>query len=218
MYYTIYQITNLVNGKTYIGAHKTKELEDGYMGSGKVLSRAIEKYGIANFHKEILEVLDSSKEMFEMESRLVNEDYVANKNTYNINTGGHGGFDYINKTLTAADRHERGKSGYAANKEKMLEVDPAHQIRAGYRSYELRAGIHSADMQRRKEWCSIGTEASLTDEAKAKRLATFKEIKHQQGVSNSQYGTMWITNGTSNKKVPKDQALEDGWTKGRKLK
>lgn len=34
MYY-IYRITNKVNGKTYIGQHKYKDLNDGYMGSGK---------------------------------------------------------------------------------------------------------------------------------------------------------------------------------------
>ena len=40
-YYYIYQITNLVNNKIYVGVHKTKDLNDGYMGSGKVIISAI---------------------------------------------------------------------------------------------------------------------------------------------------------------------------------
>ena len=32
---------------------------------------------------------------------------------------------------------------------------------------------------------------------------------------NSQYGTMWITNGTENKKIKKDEPIPEGWNKGR---
>ena len=56
MHYIIYQITNTVNGKIYIGKHQTTDVNDSYMGSGKLLKAAINKYGLAAFKKEILHI------------------------------------------------------------------------------------------------------------------------------------------------------------------
>lgn len=40
MYY-IYRTTNLINGKTYIGQHNTKDImNDQYKGSGKLIKKA----------------------------------------------------------------------------------------------------------------------------------------------------------------------------------
>ena len=39
--------------------------------------------------------------------------------------------------------------------------------------------------------------------------------KDRSGKLNSQYGTMWITNGKKNKKIKKEEKIPEGWTKGR---
>ena len=95
MYYIIYKITNTLNGKYYIGKHQTTDLNDGYLGSGKLLKRAIEKYGVEHFTKEILHIFDNEVEMNAKEKELV----VICEESYNLCPGGRGGFGYINANL-----------------------------------------------------------------------------------------------------------------------
>ena len=56
-----------------------------------------------------------------------------------------------------------------------------------------------------------------TKETKEKMSATHKRNKHQQHSTNSQYGTMWITDGIYNKKIKRDRSIPDGWNKGRTM-
>lgn len=128
MKYTVYKITNLLNGKIYIGIHKTDNLDDDYMGSGNNIKKAIKKYGVKNFKKEYLAVFDEPSDMFDLETKLVNEEFVKNKNNYNIVTGGVGSFDYVNeKYWTKEARQEHGKrygsnAGSWTDKNKRLKV------------------------------------------------------------------------------------------------
>ena len=95
MHYLIYKITNKINGRYYIGCHITSNINDKYMGSGKLISQAIAKYGLDNFTKEILEECKSETEMFQREAELIT---VKCKKTYNLLPGGKGGWSYINKS------------------------------------------------------------------------------------------------------------------------
>lgn len=96
MFYTIHKITNQLNGKIYIGSHKTKKLDDSYMGSGKLLNKAQKKYGLENFKKEILFIFDNPEDMYAKEAELVDADFLMEENTYNLKIGGFGGWDYVN--------------------------------------------------------------------------------------------------------------------------
>lgn len=89
--YCIYKITNKINNKTYIGQHKYSNINDGYMGSGKLLKKAIKKYGIENFNKEILvENINTREEIDELEINYILLEKNNGKAEYNITSGGEG--------------------------------------------------------------------------------------------------------------------------------
>ena len=56
-YHFTYQTKCLINNKTYIGVHSTKNLKDSYIGSGIALKKAIAKHGRKNFVCTILSFL-----------------------------------------------------------------------------------------------------------------------------------------------------------------
>jgi len=71
IHYIIYKLTNILNGKYYIGQHKTTNVFDDYMGSGTYLDSAKTKYGLSAFEKSIIFDFSTFEEMDNKEAELV---------------------------------------------------------------------------------------------------------------------------------------------------
>jgi hypothetical protein len=98
-YNILYKTTNTINSKFYIGVHSTDDLEDGYLGSGYNITRAIKKYGKEHFTREILGIYECSDMMFLAEAEIVTTELIKSKDVYNIIPGGHGGHNKGSKDL-----------------------------------------------------------------------------------------------------------------------
>ncbi|ABO57502.1 hypothetical protein Bcep1808_4539 [Burkholderia vietnamiensis G4] len=51
----------------------------------------------------------------------------------------------------------------------------------------------------------------------AKRCSAMQSDSYRETMSRSIKGLIWITNGASSQRVPKDSVIPDGWRKGRTL-
>jgi len=73
------------------------------------------------------------------------------------------------------------------------------------------------NIEKIKIYQPLAVEAARTPEARRKQKEKLKEINHQQGESNSQYGKMWITNGTKEGtcRINKAESIPEGFRKGR---
>jgi group I intron endonuclease len=200
-YHFLYKTTNLLNGTFYIGIHSTSNLKDGYLGSGKRLRRSITKYGKENFKIEYLEFFDSRELLVEREKQLVNEDLLKDTNCMNLKPGGMGGL--------CSDEHRikfrKGASEY--QKEKWKDIEYRNKVKSIFLNYTIYA--HKAG----KIKYDTFTGKSHTEETK-KKMSEAKKGKYN-GCNNPQYGTRWITNGTENKKIKKEEQIPTGWKAGR---
>lgn len=106
MKYIVYKTTNLINGKVYVGVHKTinPDVFDGYIGCGitkkdqkkktKIgFPAAVHKYGYENFKRETLFVypytVTGFLSAYDKEAEIVNEEWVKSEDNYNLVPGGH---------------------------------------------------------------------------------------------------------------------------------
>ena len=203
MNYYLYEIRNNLNGRIYVGVHKTDDLNDGYMGSGKVITRAIAKYGIEHFTKVILEQFQDEPAMYAREKEIVTDEFLLREETYNLRRGGCGGFDYINKAGLSLKFDHINKAGLNGNKVK---------VEKGITN----KGKKYRQAKKANHWMP-GLLATKTQASTQKKIDAFAAGSHQQGTKNSQFGSMWITDGKASKKIKINDAVPEGWSKGRVL-
>ncbi len=94
MYHYTYQITNLINNKIYYGVRSCKCLPEEdikYWGSGIAIKHAITKYGKENFSKKIDKTFETRGKASLYEAEIVTKEWVEDRTTYNMKTGGMGG-------------------------------------------------------------------------------------------------------------------------------
>tara|TARA_R100001377_G_C3156293_1_gene98121 strand:+ start:83 stop:733 length:651 start_codon:yes stop_codon:yes gene_type:complete len=211
MHYLIYKITNDETGMWYIGAHKTKDINDGYMGSGILLNLAFEQYGVDNFTKEILYDLPTEELMYKKEEELVEQD---NPQTYNMTEGGHGGWSHVNTDEYLEQKRMAGKKGNDALKKRLLE-DKSFKDYFSKKTSETMKKLWKESPELFANSGYDWTGKKHTESTKEKMSNTHKKNGHQVGTKNSQYGKMWITNGNQSTRIVKNNPIPEGWYKGR---
>ena len=180
--------------------HSTDNVNDDYLGSGYKLRRSVKKYGKENFKLEILEMLPDRRSLKEREKQLVNEDLLKDPMCMNLTIGGEGG--YISK-----DGVRRGGTNMLKKMWKNDEWREKQIKKISKRNVELhKKGLYD---NFKFDW----TGKKHSEDTKQK-IGLKNSIK-QRGENNSQYGTMWITNGIENKKIKKYIEIPQGWYKGR---
>jgi group I intron endonuclease len=174
-YYIIYETTCIVNSKTYIGCHATDNIDDGYMGSGKLLLAAFKKYGRKNFKRTVLHIYTNPQDMFSKEKELVNDEFVSSASSYNLVPGGSGGF----KIQDPDDWREKLK---ASRKGKTPAAGLIH-------SEETKRKI-SASLKGKSAWNKglPGTWAGKSHSNESKQKISISKKGQSSGEKNPMYG------------------------------
>ena len=201
--------------KFYIGVHNGV-VNDSYTHSSTLFDKFTKNSIPKGIHRRIL-AKGSLEDMAKLEQRLLtNRKHRCWHRYYNVHTGGGKGWSIVNDNY---DPEQRKQAGIKGNIEwqRLMREDPEFAANVSRKVSEAKKIEHAegraSNIQDNFSW--LGKKH--TKETKEKMSATHKRNKHQQHSTNSQYGTMWITDGIYNKKIKRDRSIPDGWNKGRTM-
>lgn len=207
-FYFIYKTTNLKNGKYYIGMHVTSNLDDGYLGSGKILRNSIYFHGKENFKREIIEFCNDKLSLIEKEREIVNEDLINEAKCMNLVVGGQGGYGFF------SDEHE--KNFIEAGKKNLINSETKRKniLNKKRENVVWLNNVNKKVSKSLKEYYKTNN-SGFKDKKHNKTTIKILSKSKNVGIHNSQFGTIWITNGSENIKLKKNETIPLGWWKGR---
>ncbi len=125
MIHYVFSVTNLINGKYYIGKHSTDVIHDRYLGSGMLLRLAVRKHGVENFERTILAFYQTSREAYDAEWELVTDEIVADPRSYNLTRGGVGNKDSYGRKTSHTEHLRSVLTGKKRTPEQKLRMSIA---------------------------------------------------------------------------------------------
>tara|TARA_R110000796_G_scaffold51594_3_gene121778 strand:- start:2227 stop:2919 length:693 start_codon:yes stop_codon:yes gene_type:complete len=154
----IYITTNLLNESKYIGLDTHNNPR--YLGSGKLLQKAVKKYGRENFKKEILEECKTLEELKERELYWIQK-YNAkeSKEFYNM-------IDTMTPTQRPHLTEEHKRNIGLANKGKKRQPTPQETIDKRVATRKTNGYRHSSETRKKIAEANTGRKVSAASKAK----------------------------------------------------
>ena len=192
----IYKITNLINGKTYIGQRTLAEGRtfetDTYRGSGKLLQEAYKKYGKENFERTCIIQGNFTKEQLNrFEKCAIRIQRFLGKAEYNLADGGEGWSEGMRESHKRSMTPSHNKKVSEAVKKYWANMPPEE------RSKKVFNGIHKTK----------GTTGLKFSTEQRQRMS-----ESRKGKKNGSFGKHWFTNGLVNVKC---EVCPEGFKPGR---
>jgi hypothetical protein len=223
MFYYTYKVTLLkgsLAGHYYYGQHRTKNLNDHYIGSGRKIKdyfKHYEKIEGVTYVKEILHFYNDEDELNIAEKQLIGDKYKNDKLCLNLKPGG---INYYNGA----------KLGHKISEETKKKISDA--LKGHKLSEEARNKISLANLNRPEEDRKKFGQSQLGKEPWNKGIKMSEETKQKlrkkHNLSSEQHNKLsewaksfiWINNGIEVKHINKDDFEKYknlGYERGRKI-
>ena len=218
-YNYIYLITNNLNGKIYVGKHSTDNLNDGYMGSGKLIKLAYNKYGVENFSKQILHFADTESELNDLEMFYI-KDLDAKTNGYNLTDGGEGvvGLQRTEETKQKLSEAWKGKKRGPMSEEHKQKISEAHKGTSPWNkgkqySEELKHKLSAAQKGKKHGPLSEETKQKISESLKGEKHPFFGKPSLHKGKKRSEETKQKMSEAKKGKSLSEEhkQKIKDAW-------